>query len=99
MTDGGRKRSAVVLIAHGTVESAVEAMKRGAYDFLTKPFPLGELEVLVQKAYERHQLQKENSQLNAALKRSEPTFEIIGKSAAMAEVRSEEPSSTTTTIW
>ena len=73
----------VLLTGQGTIETAVEAMKRGAYDFLTKPFPLNELEVLIQKAYERHQLQKENRQLAAALERSEPRFEIIGKSAAM----------------
>ncbi len=76
----------LLLTGQGTIETAVEAMKRGAYDFLTKPFPLGELEVLIQKAYERQQLQKENKQLSAALERSEPTFEIIGNSASMREV-------------
>jgi DNA-binding NtrC family response regulator len=44
------------------------------------------LEVLIQKAYERHLLQKENQQLSAALERSEPKLEIIGKSPAMREV-------------
>ena len=76
----------LLLTGQGTIETAVEAMKRGAYDFLTKPFPLAELEVLIQKAYERHQLQKENKQLSAALERTEPTFEIIGNSAPMREV-------------
>ena len=76
----------LLLTGQGTIETAVEAMKRGAYDFLTKPFPLAELEVLIQKAYERHQLQKENKQLSAALERSKPTFEIIGNSAPMREV-------------
>ena len=76
----------VLLTGQGTIEAAVEAMKKGAYDFLAKPFPLGELEVLIQKAYERHLLQKENQQLSAALERSEPKQEIIGKSPAMREV-------------
>ena len=76
----------LLLTGQGTIETAVEAMKRGAYDFLTKPFPLAELEVLIQKAYERHQLQKENKQLSAALERSKPSFEIIGNSAPMREV-------------
>ena len=76
----------ILLTGQGTVESAVEAMKRGAYDFLTKPFPLAELEVLIQKAFERHQLQKENNQLIAALERAEPKFEIIGESPVMREV-------------
>jgi len=76
----------LLLTGQGTIETAVEAMKRGAYDFLTKPFPLAELEVLIQKAYERQQLQKENKQLSAALERTEPTFEIVGNSAPMREV-------------
>ena len=76
----------LLLTGQGTIETAVEAMKRGAYDFLTKPFPLAELEVLIQKAYERQQLQKENKQLSAALERNEPTFEITGQSAPMREV-------------
>ncbi len=76
----------VMLTGQGTIETAVEAMKQGAYDFLTKPFPLGELEVVIEKAYERHRLQKENKQLAAALERSEPKSEIVGKSAAMREV-------------
>lgn len=76
----------VMLTGQGTIETAVEAMKQGAYDFLTKPFPLGELEVVIQKAYERHRLQKENKQLAAALERSAPKSEIVGKSAAMREV-------------
>ena len=76
----------VLLTGQGTIDAAVEAMKRSAYDFLTKPFPLSELEVLIQKAYERHQLQKENNQLSAALERSEPRTEILGKSPAMREV-------------
>ena len=76
----------ILLTGQGTVETAVEAMKRGAYDFLTKPFPLAELEVLIQKAYERHQLQKENQQLAAALERAEPKFEIIAESPVMREV-------------
>lgn len=41
----------VMLTGQGTIETAVEAMKQGAYDFLTKPFPLGELEVVIEKAY------------------------------------------------
>jgi len=66
---------AILLTGQGTIESAVEAMKLGAYDYLTKPFPLAELEVLIQKAHERVQLAKENRQLKAVLKRAEPNAE------------------------
>ena len=64
--------------AKGTIETAVQAMKLGAYDFLSKPFPLAELEVLIEKAYERHQLRKENVQLKEVLSRSQADPEIIG---------------------
>ena len=77
---------AILLTGQGTIESAVEAMKLGAYDYLTKPFPLAELEVLIQKAHERVQLSKENRQLKAVLKRAEPNSEIIGKSTKMQDL-------------
>ncbi|MCH9654837.1 MAG: sigma-54 dependent transcriptional regulator [Planctomycetes bacterium] len=77
---------AILLTGQGTIESAVEAMKLGAYDYLTKPFPLAELEILIQKAYERRQLNKENRQLKALLKRSEPKWDMIGQSSAMLDV-------------
>ncbi len=76
----------ILLTGQGTVETAVQAMKLGAYDFLTKPFPLAELEALIEKAYERRQLRKENVQLKAVLNRAQSPPEIIGKSPAMQEV-------------
>jgi DNA-binding NtrC family response regulator len=78
----------IMLTGQATVETAVEAMKKGAYDYLSKPFPLAELEVLIEKAYERHKLSKENMQLKAVLGRSEAAAsgEIIGRSPAMREV-------------
>ena len=76
----------VMITGQGTIETAVEAMKQGAYDFVTKPFPLAELEVLVQKAFEQRQLRKENQQLKAVIERSRPSAEIISGSAAMREV-------------
>ena len=76
----------ILLTAQGTIETAVQAMKLGAYDFLTKPFSLADLEVLIEKAYERRQLRKENQQLKAVLSRSQSTTEIIGKSAVMQEL-------------
>jgi DNA-binding NtrC family response regulator len=76
----------VLLTGQGTIETAVEAMKRGAHDFLTKPFPLADLELIVQRAYEQRQLRKENRQLKAVLERSRPQSEMIGRSGAMKEV-------------
>ena len=76
----------IMLTGQGTIETAVSAMKLGAYDYLTKPFPLKELERLIHKAYERRQLKKENRQLKALLRRSEPESEMVGQSLAMREV-------------
>jgi DNA-binding NtrC family response regulator len=76
----------IMLTGQGTIETAVQAMKLGAYDYLTKPFPLAELEVLIEKACERRQLRKENEQLKAVLNRSQRPVEIVGQSPAMQQV-------------
>ena len=76
----------IMLTGKGTIETAVQAMKLGAYDFLSKPFPLADLEKLIQKAFERRTLKKENLQLKTLLKRGEPQSEMIGNSPAMREV-------------
>jgi DNA-binding NtrC family response regulator len=77
----------ILLTGQGTIETAVQAMKLGAYDYLTKPFPLAELELLVEKAYEHRALHKENQQLRAVLEQGRPAAaEMIGVSPAMQEV-------------
>ena len=77
-------REVVVLTGEATVESAVEAMKLGAREFLTKPISLKELDRLVRKAYETGQLRKENRQLKAALRHQQTPPQIIGESSANA---------------
>lgn len=77
---------AIMLTGQGTIEAAVQAMKLGAIDFLSKPFPLAELEILIENAYETGQLRKENRQLKTVLRRNQAEAEIIGKSIAMQEV-------------
>jgi len=76
----------IVLTDEGTIEMAVQAMKLGAYDFLTKPFPAQDLEKLIGKAHERGQLRRENLRLKTLLQRSQPKSEMIGQSPAMQEV-------------
>ena len=76
----------ILLTGQGSIETAVEAMKAGAFDYLTKPFPLKELETLIDKAYERHCLRKENRQLKALLQRTQSESDMIGRSPAMQEV-------------
>lgn len=67
----------IILTGQGSVETAVESLKAGACDYLQKPFPLSELEILIQKAYERNCLVRENRQLKAVLARNRPNWNII----------------------
>jgi DNA-binding NtrC family response regulator len=76
----------VVLSGTATIEAAVEAMKLGAREFLTKPISLKELKRLVRKAYETGQLRKENQQLKAVLRRHQIPPRMIGQSPEMQEV-------------
>lgn len=76
----------VVLTGEATVKAAVEAMKLGAREFLTKPISLKELDRLVRKAYETGQLRKENRQLKAALRYQRSSPQIIGDSSQMQEI-------------
>ncbi|PLX83465.1 MAG: sigma-54-dependent Fis family transcriptional regulator [Desulfuromonas sp.] len=57
----------IMMTGHGTIESAVEAMKLGAYDYMTKPFPQEKLSALVRNALEQKQLREENLQLKKEL--------------------------------
>lgn len=76
----------LVITAHGSVETAVEAMRHGAYDYISKPVDLGLLRLHVRNAYEHHRLIKENRQLRDRLAASGEFPEMIGHSAAMREV-------------
>jgi DNA-binding NtrC family response regulator len=76
----------VMLTGQATVETAVAAMKAGAYDYVVKPFPLQELETLIERANERRKLAKENRQLKAVMARERVPASMIGTSPAMQEV-------------
>ncbi|QDS37910.1 sigma-54-dependent transcriptional regulator [Brevibacillus brevis] len=77
----------IVVTGHGTIETAIEAMKRGAYDYLTKPYNLNELEVLISKAVEKQLLTEENQQLREALSTNgKTTFQIVAESPKLKEV-------------
>ena len=76
----------IVMSAFGTVENAVEAMKKGAVDFLPKPFSLDHLSVVVEKALEVRKLRDENRELREALGKKYQFENIIGHSAAMQEI-------------
>jgi DNA-binding NtrC family response regulator len=77
----------IMLTGQGTVETAIEAMKLGAYDYLTKPYRLTELSALVAQAAEKKQLKVDNVRLRAQIDRaSRSTPEIISESPQMKEV-------------
>jgi len=73
----------IMLTGHATVETAIEAMKLGAYDYLSKPYHITELDALVKQAAEKRRLRVDNQRLRAQLARREETAEIIHNSAAM----------------
>jgi DNA-binding NtrC family response regulator len=76
----------VMLTGEATIASAVEAMKLGAREFLTKPISLKELDRLVRKAYEDGLLRKENRQLKAVLRYQHAPTQIVGDSPPMQEM-------------
>lgn len=76
----------IVITGHGTIDSAIEAMRLGAYDYLTKPCNLSELEIVLGKALEKKALVEENRGLREAFKRQAGAREIIGKSAEVRRV-------------
>jgi DNA-binding NtrC family response regulator len=76
----------IVLTGHATVESAVRTLKDGAYDFLTKPCNLEELETVTRKAFEKRSLVRENRLLHRELERHDRYKEFIGESKALGSV-------------
>lgn len=76
----------IVITGYGTVENAVEAMKKGAYDYLAKPFQLVEISLVVKQALERRRLREENAYLKIQLKEKYRFENIIGNSKPMQEV-------------
>jgi len=77
----------IVITGHGTIDSAIAAMKLGAYDYLTKPCKLSELEVVVEKAHEKSLLQEVNTNLSEEIRLKSDYGELIGDSKKMAELK------------
>jgi DNA-binding NtrC family response regulator len=76
----------IVLTAHGSVETAIDAIKRGAYTYLTKPIKMPDLEVQIQKAYEKVQLARRERQWLDHLRYESPRYELVGSSPEMRRV-------------
>lgn len=76
----------VLMTAYGSIESAIEALKKGAYDYITKPLKLAELKVVVERALEIRQLKIDNKILREQVTKQRSFDGIIGKSKKMQDV-------------
>ncbi|MCX5815646.1 MAG: sigma-54 dependent transcriptional regulator [Proteobacteria bacterium] len=77
----------IMLTGHASVDTAIQSMKLGAYDYLTKPCKLSELHNVILKAYEKKQLKEKNIVLEEHLQRIELHDRLIGESKKMREVK------------
>ncbi len=76
----------IMMTAYGGVDTAVDAMKRGAYDFVTKPLNLDEVEILIKRALKGRTLEKENVELKKQVERKYDVEGILGQSEVMKPV-------------
>jgi DNA-binding NtrC family response regulator len=76
----------IMLTGNATLETAIEAMKAGAYDYLTKPCKIEELDVLIRKACERRDLQKDNLYMQTRLSRKESAPFLVTNNRKMKEL-------------
>ena len=76
----------IILTGHGTIENAVEAMRNGAYDYITKPLNIDKLSLIVKRALENSSLKRQNRELLNQLKKKYSFESIIGKSEPMKKV-------------
>ncbi len=84
--ESGTSAEVVVLTGHPDVTTAIEAMKLGAFDYLSKPFKLAEVEIVLRRAAERRQLTQENTALRRMVAQGDRPPVVLGRSRAMADV-------------
>ncbi len=84
--DDNPNQCVVMMTAHGTIDSAVEAMKKGAFDYLEKPLEKDNLLLVLRRAFERVNLVRENSMLQKRLEETHSIPDIIGSHPKMKEV-------------
>ncbi len=81
-----RRTPIIIMTAHGTRDSALDAVRRGAYDYFTKPFSLDELEIIVRRALEKKRLIGELDRLSQELAANRRRGQLVGASRAMEDV-------------
>ncbi len=78
----------IVITGNGTIETAIAALRLGAYDFLSKPYRMAEIEALVRRAWEKRMLARDNQRLASRLRRAEPLREFVTRFAPLTAVLS-----------
>jgi two-component system response regulator AtoC len=81
-----RRTPIIIMTAHGTRDTALEAVRRGAYDYFTKPFRLDEMEIVVRRALEKNRLVGELDRLREQLSLARRRGRIVGSSRAIEEI-------------
>lgn len=76
----------IMLTGHGSIETAIQAMKKGAYDYLTKPFHLPDLDIHIEKAYEKVRLARRERQWVEQISFESERYRLIGAGPAMQRV-------------
>jgi two-component system response regulator AtoC len=84
--DRAQDLTVVMMSAFGTIDTAIEAMKLGAYDYISKPFKSDEILLTLRKAEERERLRRDNARLLSEVQQTYSYDSIVGKSAPMQEV-------------
>ena len=77
----------IVMTAFASVDSAIEAMKKGAYDYITKPFKVDEIKLTIQKLLEKESIARENQALKEELSRNQPLDKFIGKDPKIIKMK------------
>ncbi|MBN2429436.1 MAG: sigma-54-dependent Fis family transcriptional regulator [Deltaproteobacteria bacterium] len=77
----------IMMSAYGTIDTAIQCLKQGAYDYISKPFKTDEVVLCLKKTEERLELREENKRLKKDLKKNEGAWELIGESAGIHQVR------------
>ncbi len=93
---GALEMPVIMISGHGTVETAVEATRLGAYDFIEKPLSTGKLLVTIERALENDKLRRENLRLR---RQAEPANMLIGKSPLMQQLRENIERTAATDAW
>jgi two-component system response regulator AtoC len=84
--ENGIQSTIIMMSAYGTMDTAIECMKKGAYDYISKPFKNDEILLVLKKAAERERLKEENRQLKKELRREVSFADIVSRNPRMLEI-------------